>query len=89
MHGAVVAKLLRQLIPLAAGAQAEDDAIEHPAQIDPAMPLGLGGIEFIEHLLDEHPYIVRDFPNGWLCTYVHDNPPGLCNTGELSSDYAF
>jgi hypothetical protein len=35
MHRTVVAKDLGQLIPLAAGAQPEDDPIQGPAQIDP------------------------------------------------------
>ena len=77
MHGAVVAELLGQLVPWAAGAQAEDDAIEHPAQIDPPMPLGLGRIDFIEDRLDERPDIIRHFPNGWLRICVHDPSPSL------------
>src|SRR5215471_284216 len=82
MHGAVVAKLFGQLVPLAAGAQAKDDTVEHPAQIDPSMPFGLGRIDLIEDLLNERPHIVRDFPNGWLHICVHALSPGLCHTGE-------
>jgi hypothetical protein len=88
MPGAVVATRRGPLVALAAGAQAEDDALEHPAQIDPPMPLGFGGIDGIEDLLDERPHIVRDFPNGWLRLCVQAPSPGLCHTGELSSDEA-
>jgi hypothetical protein len=65
------------LVPLAAGAQAEDDAIEHLAPLDPPMPRGLGGLDVIEDRLDKRPYIIRDFPNGWLRICVHDPSPGL------------
>jgi hypothetical protein len=61
MHGAVVATRLGPLVPLAAGAQAEDEALEHPTQIDPPMPLGRGGIDFVEDRLDERPDLLRNF----------------------------
>jgi hypothetical protein len=89
VHGAVVAKLLRQLMPWAARAQAKDHAIESPAQIDTAMALGLGGVDLVENGRDDGPYVVRHFPNRRLSCGVHDNPPCLCNPGELSSGYAF
>jgi hypothetical protein len=57
MHGTVVAKLLGQLIPLAAGAQAENDTIEHPARRDAAKALGLGGVALVEDVLDSGPYL--------------------------------
>ncbi len=84
---AVVAKLRGPLMPLAASAQTEDDAIQHPAQIDPPMPLGLGRVALVEDRLDDRPYIVRNFPDRGLNCCVRDNPPH--NTGELSSDRVF
>src|ERR671916_84787 len=88
MHGAIVAKLLRQLIPLATRAQTEDNAIEHPAQLHAAMPLGLSRITVVEDWLDHCPYVIRYFPMRWLSCGVHANPPCLYHTGELSSDRA-
>jgi hypothetical protein len=88
MPRAVIAERCRQLVPLAAGAQAKDEAIEHLAQIDPPMPLGRGGLDFIEDLLAERPHIIRSFPNGGLRRCLHDPSPGLCHTGGLSSDEA-
>jgi hypothetical protein len=80
MDGAVIAKARRELISLAAGAQTEDDAIEHRAQIDAAMPLGLGGITLMENRLEQCPYVVRPFPDRWLLLLfavclAHGNPP--------------
>jgi hypothetical protein len=89
VHGAVVAKLLRQLIPLATSAQAKEDPIEYPAQIDTAMARGLGGVALVEDGLDDGPYVVRNFPNRRLSCGVHDNPPYLYHPGELSSGYVF
>jgi hypothetical protein len=77
MHGAVVAKSFGPLVPLATRAPAEDEAIGHPAQIDPPMPFGLGGLDCLEDLLDERPYTIRDFPNGRLRLGVHEPSPGL------------
>jgi hypothetical protein len=86
MHSAVVAKLPGPLVPLTAGAQAKDEAIARPAQIDPPMPLGRGGRDLHEDLLEERPHIIRHFPKGGLRLGLHDPPPGLCHTGALSSD---
>ena len=69
-------------------AQTEDETIEHPAQLHMAMPLGLSGITLVEDRLDRHPDIIMYFPNRWLSCCVHDNPPWLYHTGELSSDQA-
>jgi hypothetical protein len=88
VHGAVVANVLGEVIPLAACAQAEDHPIEHWPQIGAAMPLGLGGIELGEDRFDSCPYVVRNFPDRWLRVRVHDNPLWLLNTGELSSGRA-
>jgi hypothetical protein len=87
--GAVVATWLRQLMPWAAGAQAAEHAIEDPAQIDTAMALGRGGVDRVEDGLENGPYVVRHFPKHRLSCGVHDNPPCVCNPGELSSGYAF
>jgi hypothetical protein len=84
VHGAVVAKHRRQLIPLAAGAQAEDDAIQHRTQVDAPMPLGFGGIALAQDWLDERPYVVRNFPNRGLRFGVHDNPPQLFRVTQES-----
>jgi hypothetical protein len=89
VHRAVVAKWLGQLMPLAAGAQAEADAIQHPAQIHAAMPFGLSRVALVKDRLDHRPYIIRNFPDRWLNCCVHDNSPCLHNTGELSSDCGF
>jgi hypothetical protein len=48
VHGAVVAKLLRQLVPRAASTHTEDDAVEHAPEIHPAMPFALGRIVFVQ-----------------------------------------
>src|SRR5688572_16605094 len=77
MHGAIVPKARGPLIPLAASAQPEDEAIQHRAQVDATMPLGPGGITRIEDQLDHLPYVVRNFPDRWLGCGLHDNPPFL------------
>src|SRR5262245_9711253 len=63
---AVVAKWLGQLVPLAAGAQAEDDAIQHLAQIHSPMPFGLGRTVFVQNRLDKQPDVIRSFLDGRL-----------------------
>jgi hypothetical protein len=88
LHGAVVATRLGPWGPLAAGAQAEAEARAHPAQLDPPMPRGLGGLDVIADLRDKRPYLSRDFPNGGLRLGVHDPSPGLSHMGEGSSDEA-
>jgi hypothetical protein len=86
VHRTVVPKAGRESVLLVACPQAKDDAIEDPAQVDAAMPLALRGLEVVEHLLNNHPHIVGDFPYCWLSFRVHKNPPVLYNTGGLSSD---
>jgi hypothetical protein len=80
MDGAVIAKAGRELIPWAAGAQTEDDAIEHRAQLDAAMPLGVGWITVMENRLEQCLYVVRNFPDRWQLLLfavwlAHGNPP--------------
>jgi len=41
MYRAVVPKAHRELIPLAAGTQTEDDAIQGTPELHPPIPLGL------------------------------------------------
>lgn len=76
VHGAVVAQWLRQLMPVTAGAQAEDEAMEYPVQSDPAMAFGHGGVELIEACLDDAPYVVSNFPPRQLSCGGYDTPPG-------------
>jgi hypothetical protein len=67
MHGAVIAEVLGQLIPLAAGAEAEDDPVEGGAPIDAfaaAMALRRRRCVRFEDRLDEFPEFVGDFPEG-------------------------
>jgi hypothetical protein len=66
MHRAVIAELLRQVVPLAAGPQAKDDAIEDPPQVHPPMSFGLSWIMGIQNLLDHRPDVVWNFPDGRL-----------------------
>jgi hypothetical protein len=80
MHRAVVPKARRQLMPLAAGAQTEDDAMQHAPEIHPPVPFGLGRIMFVQNCLDERPDVIRNFPDGRLLPLLesllaHDNPP--------------
>jgi hypothetical protein len=88
MPRAVIAKPLGPLVPLATGAQANDEAIAHPAPMDPPRPRGLGGIDGIEDLRDECPHSLRDFPTGGLRLCLHEPSPGVCHTGGFSSDEA-
>src|SRR5262245_44126794 len=69
VDGAVVAELLGQVVPLAAGAEAVDDAVEDPppvlgrlAALGAGLPIGA------EDRFDTPPEVVGDFPDGvqWL-----------------------
>jgi hypothetical protein len=62
-HGTLIAKLRRQLMPWAAGAQTEDETIQHRARVDTAMPLKLGGGALAAERLNGRPYVVRYFPD--------------------------
>jgi hypothetical protein len=64
MHRAVVPKAHRELIPLAAGTQTEDDAIQDTPEIHPPMPFGLRRIMFVQNRLDERSDVIGNFPNG-------------------------
>jgi hypothetical protein len=80
VHGAVVAKRLGQVVPLAAGPQPEDDAIEDAPEIHPPMPLGLGKIVFVQNRLDKRPDLIGNLPDGRLFLWfgsllAQDNPP--------------
>jgi len=80
VHRAIVAKLRGQLVPLAASAQTEDDAIEDAPEIHPPMPRGLGRIVFIQNRLEKRPDVIGNFPDGRLLPSLgsllaHDNPP--------------
>ena len=66
MHRAVIPKARRELIPLAAGAQTEDNAIQHTPEIGPSMPLAFGRIVFVQNRLDERPNVIGNFPDGRL-----------------------
>jgi hypothetical protein len=80
MPRAVIAALLGPLIPLAAGAQAQEDAVQHPPQVHPPMPLGFGRVVFVQHRLHYGLHVVWNLPDGghrfrvglWL---VHGHPP--------------
>jgi hypothetical protein len=80
MHRAVVSKVRRELIPLAAGAQTKDDAIQNAPEIHPPVALGLGGVVFVQNRLDERPDVIGNFPDGRRLLVLgsllaHDNPP--------------
>jgi hypothetical protein len=67
MHRAVVAELLRELVPLAAGAEPEDDPVERRPPVDPlAAAVGLRRRRGVlpEDRLDPLPEAVGDFPEG-------------------------
>jgi hypothetical protein len=85
VHRAVVTELFRQLVPLAASPQAKEDAVQHPPQVHPPRPFGLGGIVFVQDRLEHRPHIVWDLPDGrhWLMVGLwssHGLPP-LCEEG--------
>ena len=80
MQRAIVALSRRQLIPLAAGAQTADDAIQHAPEIHPPVPCGLGRIVFVQHRLGERLDVMGNFPEGRLLPWLesllaHDHPP--------------
>jgi hypothetical protein len=49
-------------MPLAAGPQAKGDAVEHPAQVHTPMPLGLGGLLFVQHPREDGPHLIWTLP---------------------------
>jgi hypothetical protein len=66
VHRAVITELLGQLVPLAARAEAEDDAIERLAPVDPwptAMGAGSRRRVFEQDRLDALPEFVVNFPD--------------------------
>ena len=75
MDGALGAELAGQLVPLAARAQAEDNAVERPAPVGVVPATGLGGPEFLEQREKALPEGVGDFP---------DRPQGLAFGGFLA-----
>jgi hypothetical protein len=67
VNRAVVTELLRELVPLAAAAEAEDDPVEGRPPVDPlaaAIRPGRWWGVFEEDRLDPLPEAVGDFPDG-------------------------
>jgi hypothetical protein len=68
MNRAIAAEALGELVPLAAGAEAEDDPVDRPPPVDarpPAAGLGRGRAIFQEDRLDPPPEFVVDLPDGF------------------------
>jgi hypothetical protein len=88
MHRAVIAELLGQLVPLASGAEAENDTIEGGAPIDAlsaAMCSGRRRRIFQEDWLDALPEFVAGFPNRVesLCLSVGPSHPCVVLVREV------
>jgi hypothetical protein len=64
VDGAVVAELLGELVPLAAAAQAEEDAVQGAPPVGALAPGGLGRGVLQEDGLDALPEVVGDLPDG-------------------------
>jgi len=81
MDRTVVAKALGQLVPLAASAEAEDDAVDGGSPIDAASAaVGFGSRRSIlpEDGLDALPEFVVEFPNGIEGLYLSPGPSHPC-----------
>jgi hypothetical protein len=65
VNGTVVAKLLRKLVPLTAGAHLVNDAVECLPLSCPRTPSRCRRIEFVEDFLNELPKFVVHFPDRW------------------------
>jgi len=63
VHAGVVAETFRQLIPLAAGAHLEDDAVETRSPAHGPAPRGFPGPERLEDGADQVPEFVVEFPD--------------------------
>jgi hypothetical protein len=66
MDRAVIAEAIGELVPLASGSEAEDDAVDRRAPVDPrsaAMGLGSGRADFQQDGFDPPPELVVDFPD--------------------------
>jgi hypothetical protein len=77
MERAVTAKNTRDMIPLATGPQSKNDAIQHPAAVNPVSPSGLGRIGLIEQRFDAFPQSVGYFPQSGQSSFAlgHNPPP--------------
>lgn len=52
VYGGVGAELPRQSVPLGAGAEAVDDAVEHPPQAPPRPAGHVGSVELVQNVLE-------------------------------------
>jgi hypothetical protein len=64
VNGALGTELARQLVPLATGTHAEDDAVEAQPPVGVTSTRGFARPESVEDRLDPLPEIVGDFPDG-------------------------
>jgi len=64
MDAGIIAEALRQLVPMAAGAGAQKDAIEGISGIDARSAGALGRIEALQQAIHHLPQVVRNFPDG-------------------------
>jgi hypothetical protein len=81
----VVPELLRQVVPLATGPEAVDDAVQRPPGINTGPPPAAWRVQFFQYLFYFSPQLIRDFPDRVkMVLLIHKRPPSLESTLRYS-----